>query len=557
MCTTDPNTPQTTSRRLVERPIVSRRFMRGLSLQAGRGQPATPAPARRARSSLSRTNSSQSSVSLPVANLLASAGPLTFGPPFPPLHSTGTGAGDAASHPQSSLLPSAPIGTTGLNFSYPQAAYPMGWGYLDPRSPLDPENARLFPAGESSSSNIQGPYTGATGRTLGSAFSPRTRERIISGKRRMTRAASATLQGLLNSPQAPNIQASVSAPSSGTGDRTESEMNCFPQILEILEYVIPDSDDSSSSSSSTRDEDASNTSASNAPSMRATDPVADMIERLRTLEDAPHVSSDSITQSSDSDDGTASFHQFSFGAEPSFMTASTNQERDGSPITIRDSSTEPEIQVPRSARLRNEPAPFFDIGLDASFAQGIDTFNPIEPISMLLLNLTHPGSGITPKELQSILRRCKHCSKFCYVLSQGRHICDRYAEPSIDEDYFQLQHYLSVYDEPLGLSLKQLGRVFVRCGDCDRVMWSRKKHNHICPRDARRASESQASSASGSRRPAGRAGGSGARQTAHRPAGQAGGPSSRRCEASSSGPGRAGPVRREARAGGAGPSRRA
>ncbi|KAH6880213.1 hypothetical protein BKA70DRAFT_1239009 [Coprinopsis sp. MPI-PUGE-AT-0042] len=457
--------------------------MRGLSLQAGRGQPATPAPARRARSSLSRTNSSQSSVSLPVANLLASAGPLTFGPPFPPLHSTGTGAGDAASHPQSSLLPSAPIGTTGLNFSYPQAAYPMGWGYLDPQSPLDPENARLFPAGESSSSNIQGPYTGATGRTLGSAFSPRTRERIISGKRRMTRAASATLQGLLNSPQAPNIHASVSAPSSGTGDRTESEMNRFPQILEILEYVIPDSDDSSSSSSSTRDEDASNTSALNAPSMRATDPVADMIERLRTLEDAPHVSSDSITcefifiatpiistlrrfyyylESSDSDDGTASFHQFSFGAEPLFMTASTNQERDGSPITIRDSSTEPEIQVPRSARLRNEPAPFFDIGLDASFAQGIDTFNPIEPISMLLLNLTHPGSGITPKELQSILRRCKHCSKFCYILSQGRHICDRYAEPSIDEDYFQLQHYLSVYDEPLGLSLKQLGRVFRR-----------------------------------------------------------------------------------------------
>ncbi|KAH6896466.1 hypothetical protein BKA70DRAFT_1438389 [Coprinopsis sp. MPI-PUGE-AT-0042] len=557
MCTTDPNTPMTTPRCLVDRPIVSRRFLKGLGSQGG-GRQVTPTRAGTASPSMTRTHSSQGSVSLPVTNLLVTAGPLIFGPPFPPLHQNETGEAGAASHLEPSLLPPAPIVDAGLNFSYPQAVPQSLYGYTvtAPRSSLDPANVSLFPAGESSSSNIQ-PYLGPI-RTLGSAFSPKTRERIITGKRRMTRAASATLQGLLTLPQPPAFQAAApqnvaSAPiSSDAGHSPESERIHFPQVIEIKEYIIPDSDEESAvalSSSSTEDDDEVSASDASSDSIIVTDPVSVMLERLRSIEDAPQVTSDSITESSDNE--SASSHRVSLGATPSFMTASTNHGMNGSPITVRGSSTDPEVPAPRSARLRQESAPFFEKSLDeTSFVKGIEDFNPIEPMFMLLLNLTHPGPGITTKELQCILRRCVHCSKFAYVLSQGRHICDCYAEASVDEPWFQLQHYLSTYDQPFGLSLRQLGRVFVRCGDCDRIMWRNKKENHICSRDARLAAERN-----GTNRP--RAGGSGraaqangSGRAAHASgsgrAAHASGSGTNRRAAQASGPG---PIRRKANGG--------
>ncbi|KAH6890765.1 hypothetical protein BKA70DRAFT_1234516 [Coprinopsis sp. MPI-PUGE-AT-0042] len=539
MCTTDPNTPTTTPRRLVDRPIVSQRFLKGLGSQGG-GRQVTPTRAGTASPSMTRTHSSQGSVSLPVTNLLVTAGPLIFGPPFPPLHQNETGEAGAASHLEPSLLPPAPIVDAGLNFSYPQAVPQSLYGYTvtAPRSSLDPANVSLFPAGESSSSNIQ-PYLGPI-RTLGSAFSPKTRERIITGKMQPYRA-------YLPPPQPPAFQAAApqnvaSAPiSSDAGHSPESERIHFPQVIEIKEYVIPDSDEESAvalSSSSTEDDDEVSASDASSDSIIVTDPVSVMLERLRSIEDAPQVTSDSITESSDNE--SASSHRVSLGATPSFMTASTNHGMNGSPITVQGSSTDPEVPAPCSARLRQESAPFFEKSLDeTSFVKGIEDFNPIEPMFMLLLNLTHPGTGHyhegAPVHPSSI---------------QGRHVCDRYAEASVDEPWFQLQHYLLTYDQPFGLSLRQLGRVFVRCGDCDRIMWRNKKENHICSRDARLAAERNGTNrpqAGGSGRAA-QANGSGraAHASGSGRAAHASGSGTNRRTAQASGPG---PIRRKANGG--------
>lgn len=192
MCTNSPNTP-TTSRRLVDRPVISRQFLRGLGSSAGRqtgtpGPPrragsasnATPGPSRRGDSSSAGTQGVETSGSLPgMANLLTLNAPFLFGVPFPPTQVGGGLPATANNTFPTSVFPSAPV-EAGQATQTPVRPQPiMHFGnFSDPRSPLDPENVKLFPPGESSSS----PGHSVPRGTLGSAFSPRTRERIITGK---------------------------------------------------------------------------------------------------------------------------------------------------------------------------------------------------------------------------------------------------------------------------------------------------------------------------------------------------------------------------------------
>ncbi|KAH6908407.1 hypothetical protein BKA70DRAFT_1222622 [Coprinopsis sp. MPI-PUGE-AT-0042] len=231
-----------------------------------------------------------------------------------------------------------------------------------------------------------------------SAFSPRTRIEVVNGKRRMSlnTSHSASVEEI------PRSQGGISV--SGT-NTAESETGTIPRPLEFIEYHIPDSDDNVSTMENSNGSYGSSGTLSSA--------------------NVPNRPLDIVTKS--------------------------RATRNSSPIVIRSSSEAPSDSMP----LRSPPDDFVEKPLDANFARSIQRFHPVKPVSVLLHDVAHPGSGITPKELQAILRKCDICSKFAYILSEGKHRCDHLAEPIIDSPLFELQGYLSLYDEPLGISQRR------------------------------------------------------------------------------------------------------
>ncbi|KAH6899287.1 hypothetical protein BKA70DRAFT_1230895 [Coprinopsis sp. MPI-PUGE-AT-0042] len=222
----------------------------------------------------------------------------------------------------------------------------------------------------------------------------------------------------------PRSQGGISV--SGT-NTAESETGTIPRPLEFIEYHIPDSDDNVSTMENSNGSYGSSgtLSSANVPNR----PLDIVTNRLHRIETVPSVSSaNSVT---------------------ALQTISLKNHLMLISLGVYNASTQS------------------------------------SPVSVLLHDVAHPGSGITPKELQAILRKCDICSKFAYILSEGKHRCDHLAEPIIDSPLFELQGYLSLYDEPLGISQSQLAKVFVQCYFCDRVLWRRKKANHVCPREAR------------------------------------------------------------------------
>ncbi|KAH6893811.1 hypothetical protein BKA70DRAFT_1440152 [Coprinopsis sp. MPI-PUGE-AT-0042] len=484
------NTPASTPRRLIDRPVAARRLLGRDYSQGNTNQVGTPA--RGLTSSSRQSHGSQGSVIFPqVTNLIASESPVRAGRPSPsiPLEPS-VGAGPP-------LLPSALIGT-GLHFDYSFRYSPFP--ALSPsehlRSSLSTCSADSLVSERSSASEAQEVHSNVTQ----SAFSPGTRVEIVNGKRRMTQDNATSLSTSAE-------ETTASQNSKTASDSAESESGNLPR-LQIIEYMIPDSDEASSSTEHTEEGSTGEVLASSNSSNHPKDIVSN---RLKSMENVPSIGSDSVTES-DSEYPVSS-EPAPLGTTPFFM-AHAGVTSGSSPITIRSSSEAPQPTA-RTTRLSRHDSDFFvEKPLDPGFVRGVQRFNPVKPVSFLLHDVAHPGPGITVKELQAILRKCDICNKFAYILSEGKHVCNHLAEASINSPLFELQGYLSVYDEPLGISQEQLAKVFVQCYFCDRVVWCRKKANHICPRDIRaRAARARAqgNASSGSHRSQGQGNASGAR----------------------------------------------
>ncbi|KAH6908133.1 hypothetical protein BKA70DRAFT_1427381 [Coprinopsis sp. MPI-PUGE-AT-0042] len=463
---------------LRDRPITSRRHLRGYSQGSLRsagssrtlgssGNPSTPTP------------SSQSSVIMPIRKLCISTssrlpGINTDDIPAP----SGSTSMAGATFP--TLLPPASI-NSGLYYSYDGlgGSSTSSRAFDNPEVFTEAEMAAYTMYDTPSPSRVQYKLPGPSiKRPI-----PRSADAGGKGKKRRTRSES--LESIFNKEVPSELpfgssDRSSTSESQPSGTSAESELRGFSRSAGIVDYNIPDSGSDNSSYGSSAEPSSSLSDRRYGVSQ---DPYVRLVDQLQSIIDEPQVSSDGIP---DESEVQAPPMLPPLGAFPSFMplTLAVNH----SPISIRGSSEAPEPNQ-RPARLRQGRPLFVAKEFDPALIRGVQSSNPTRPISMLLHEVANPGPGITPKELQSILRKCNPgCNKLLYVLGEDKHLCHRLVAPIVDEPLFELQEYL-LSDNNFGITQAQVEKVFSRCIDCDHYVWSRKVQAHMaaCPRFAPRA----------------------------------------------------------------------